>query len=178
MKFLKYLLNTIIVLTITGASLFWYMGFFDTVYITEKSTGPYYAVVQEVKLFDNPTDIRNSLFQRLLVQNIVSKQGIAISAPPFDKLNSTIVKTGWIIEKNNLDIIERSLPNSEIIKIKQKVRIAADFPYKNTFSLIGGTYKSYNAMLNLANHNGYTPTKVFELYDDNTKTIFYLMEYK
>jgi len=178
MQFLKHLLNAIIIITIASISIFWYMGFFDTVYLVEKTTGPYYALMQDVQLFDDATDVRNTLFNKLLDKKIVCNKGIAITTPPFEKLNSKIIKTGWIIENKDIHIVEKQFPHASIINIPKQLRIAADFPYKNTFSTIGGTYKSYNAMLEYANKNNYTPTKVFEIYDDKAKTIFYLMEYK
>lgn len=110
-RFLKSLFKVVLAIIIVFIGFLWYAGFFDKVYITEKETGPYYALVAESGFYDDPANVRNQVFNALQTEDIMSDKGMAISERPFRE--NLITKTGWLLENKEVQLAERLTPNTK-----------------------------------------------------------------
>lgn len=175
-RFLKSLVRVILVIIILFVGFLWYAGFFEKVYLTEKETGPYYAIISEVGFYEDPGNIRNQIFNVLQSEDIISEKAVAISDRPFRE--NLITKTGWLIENRNIQLAGKIAPAYQIIEIPQKRRIVADFPYNNSFSIMSGSYIVYRKLLQYAQKRNLNTGKIFEIYDDGNERIFYHLNIK
>lgn len=175
-RFFKSLLTVVLAIFIIFIGFLWYAGFFDEVYITEKETGPYYALVTEVGFYEDPVNVRNELFNALKAEDIMSDKAVAISEHPFRE--NLITKTGLLIQNKDVQLAERINPDYEIIQIPQEKRIVADFPYNNSFSIMSGSYIVYRRLLQHANRKNLETGKIYEVYDNTEDRIFYHLNIK
>ncbi len=170
-RFLKSLLKVVLAIIIVFIGFLWYAGFFDKVYITEKETGPYYALLAESGFYDDPANVRNQVFNALQTEDIMSDKGVAISEHPFRE--NLITKTGWLLELKEVQLAEKINPEYKILEIPRKNRIVADFPYNNSFSIMSGSYIVYRRLLQYARERDLETGRILEVYDNSNDRIFY-----
>lgn len=170
-KFLLTLGKVLLIIIAVLLGFLWYAGFFERAYITEKETGPYYALIDEVAPYQDPATTRNNIFNALLEEDIMSEKAVAISERPFRE--SLINKTGWILETKNVQLAQNLEPPYQIIKIPKEQRVVADFPYDNSFSIMAGSYIAYRKLLQYVQRHNYESGRLIEIYDDGEKRIFY-----
>lgn len=163
----KFLLAVIII----AVSFLWYAGFFNPVYITEKTSGPFEAVVIETGTFNDPADERNKLFEILFNEDIISNQSIAITPKPFGE--SLIRQTGWILTPAQAQEAAGIPPPYKIISIPRQNRIVADFDYNNSFNIMAGAFVAYRSMKAYCSEKGFRTGRMYEIYDDKQNRIFY-----
>lgn len=175
-RFLKSLTRVIFVVILLFVGFLWYAGFFEKVYLTEKETGPYYALITDVGFYEDPAEVRNQIFNALQSEDVISEKAVAISERPFRE--NVITKTGWFIEDKNVQLATNIAPAYRIIEIPQKRRIVADFPYNNSFSIMSGSYIVYRKLLQYAQKRNLKTGKIFEVYDDANERIFYHLNIK
>jgi hypothetical protein len=176
-KILRTLLQSVLVLLIIAASLLWYAGFFNTVYITEKHSGPFYAIVQTVHQQDDPALIRNEIFRILFDRDIISHQALAVVPQPFSK-NNQITRTGWIVSSADIQLAsELDFPH-QVLKIPAQQRIIADVAYNNPFSIFSGSIIVYKKLRKFLLKEKKTPGIMYEIYDDADNRIFYHLSTK
>jgi len=175
-RFLKSLARVIFVIILLFVGFLWYAGFFERVYLTEKETGPYYALITDVGFYEDPTEVRNEIFNVLQSEDIISEKAVAISNKPFRE--NIITKTGWLVESKNVQLAANIAPAYRIIEIPEKRRIVADFPYNNSFSIMSGSYIVYRKLLQHAQKRDLTTGRIFEIYDDANERIFYHLNIK
>jgi len=175
-RFLKSLLTVVVAIIVFLIGFLWYAGFFEKVFITEKETGPYYALVAEVGFYEDPVNVRNRLFNALKAEDIMGEKAVAISEHPFRE--NLITKTGWLVDNKDVQLAERINPDFEIIQIPQEKRIVADFPYNNSFSIMSGSYIVYRRLLQYANQKNMETGKIYEVYDNTEDRIFYHLNIK
>jgi len=147
-----FLLKLALALTIIGVSLLWYSGFFNPVYITERESGSFQAIIDHSGYYDEPVDIRNELFRRLIQLDISSRDALAPAPSPFEE--NLITKTGWVLNTRQTVVASELEPPYRIITIPQQKRIVADFAYDNDFSIMAVSVKVYKQLEKYCNDKG------------------------
>ncbi|MCF8336285.1 MAG: hypothetical protein K9H65_06760 [Bacteroidales bacterium] len=170
-RFLKSLGKVVLVIIVLFVGFLWYAGFFDKVSINHRESGPYYALVSKVDLYEDPANVRNKIFDDLVSKDMMSERGVAITNQPFRE--NLIRQTGWIIKSNNIQLAHNLEPPYKIIQIPKKKRLVAEFPYKNSFSIMSGSYIVYRRLLHSAQKQNLKTGKIIEVYDDGTEKIYY-----
>ncbi|MCF8307562.1 MAG: hypothetical protein K9I68_00990 [Bacteroidales bacterium] len=175
-RFLKSLGKVVLVIIVLFVGFLWYAGFFDKVSINHRESGPYYALVSEVNLYEDPANVRNKIFKNLINNDIMSERGVAITNQPFRE--NLIRQTGWIIKSKNIQLANNLEPPYKIIEIPKKERLVAEFPYNNSFSIMSGSYIVYRRLLHSAQKQNLKTGKMIEVYDDGAEKIFYHLNIK
>ncbi|MCF8230864.1 MAG: hypothetical protein K9J27_01650 [Bacteroidales bacterium] len=175
-RFLKSLGKVVLVIIVLFTGFLWYAGFFDKVNISQKSSGPYYAIVSEVALYEDPGNVRNKIFNDLISKDIMSERGMAVTYQPFRE--NIIRQTGWIIKNKHIQLAHSMEPAYKVIEIPEKERLVAQFPYKNSFSIMSGSYIVYRKLLYTVQQRNLNTGKLIEVYDDGEEKIFYHLTIK
>ncbi len=168
----KFLLAVIII----AVSFLWYAGFFNPVYISEKSGGSFEAIVIETSVFDDPAEERNKLFKILFDEDIITNQALAITPDPFGE--NLIRQTGWILTPSQAQEFADIPPPYKLITIPRQERIIADFDYNNSFNIMAGAYVVYKSLESYCQREEIQPGKMYEVYDDKQNRIFYHLNIK
>jgi hypothetical protein len=153
---------------------FWYLGFFDTLYVIEKEEGPYKIVYQPVSLYEDPKVVQNKLFKELNKIGINSEKTVAIYYSEFDSTMADIA--GCIVEKEDYEKLKLFDDIFIIYEHDYNVRLVADFPYLNNFSVVGGAYRVRYEFKKYCERNQYKYLPIIEIYDSSQKRIFYVMD--
>ena len=170
----KFLWNTgkVILVSLFFAVLFlWYAGFFNQVYLIQKNSGPFEAIVVNTGYFNDPMEERNKLFKLLFDEDIISRQSIAITPDPFGE--NLITQTGWVLTPAQAQQAAILPGSHQLIKIPKKQRIVADFTYNNNFSIMAGAFTVYPVLKDFIIRKGLREEVLYEIYDDDVKRIFY-----
>lgn len=170
-RFLIGLGKFLLAIVIIAVSFLWYAGFFNPVYISEKSSGPYEAVIIETGVFDDPAEERNKLFKILFDEDIVTNEAVAITPDPFGQ--NLIRQTGWILTPAQAQEIADIPPPYKLITIPRQERVVADFDYNNSFNIMAGAYVVYRSLKNYCDRESLKPGEMYEIYNDKQSRIFY-----
>lgn len=162
----------VILISLFVAVLFlWYAGFFNRVYIIQKSSGPFEAIVVNTGYFNDPMEERNKLFKLLFNEGIISRQSIAITPNPFGE--NLITQTGWVLTPGQAQQAAILPEPYQLIKIPKQQRIVADFTYSNSFSIMAGAFTVYPVLKDFMSRKGLREEVLYEIYDDDVRRIFY-----
>lgn len=170
-RFLNRLGKFLLAIIIIAVSFLWYAGFLNPVYISEKSSGPFEAVVIETGVFDDPAEERNKLFKTLFDEDIVTHKSVAITPDPFGQ--NLIRQTGWILTPAQAQEMADIPPPYKLITIPRQERVVADFDYNNSFNIMAGAYVVYRSVENFCQRNNLNSGKMYEVYNDKQNRIFY-----
>lgn len=170
-KSLLRISKILLALIIIGVLFLWYAGFFNVVFISEKSSGPFEAIVVNTGYFDDPIEERNRLFKMLFDNDIIPKQALAVTPDPFGE--NLITSTGWILTPAQAQRAAIIAEPYQLIKIPKKNRVVADFKYSNAFSIMAGAFVAYPRIQHFISRKGLKEEILYEIYDDEVERIFY-----
>ena len=178
MKLIKILSISILVIIISFLMFAWYSGFFASVNIEERQTGPFHILFKEF-IIDYP-QAGNKLE---IVMNELGNKGfdIGLGAVMFygnedDSDGGRKCMIGVVVQPQDITKINRAVKEFQHRLINRQSSIVASFPYTNHFSIFAGHYKVYPVMMNYCYANNYVPRPILELHDKLGKTINYIMK--
>ncbi len=154
--------------------IFWYLGFFDNLYISEKEDGPYRIVYEEVSLFETTKDKQNKIFRQLNHLGIKAKKNVSIYYSEYDSTLNDVA--GVVVDKDDWEKLDVYDDVFSIYEQKNSVRLVADYPLSNAFSEVGGAYRAKKALRDYCKKKGYKFLPIIEIYDRGNKRIYYIME--
>ncbi len=179
MKFIKILLISILVIIVSFLLFFWYSGFFSTIKIEEKQTGPFHILYREL-IIDYPQ--ADSELEIIMAELSSKGYDVRLGAVMFygnegrDSGGSRKCMIGVVVEPQDIIRIGRAGKQFRHKLIGRQYSIVASFPYTNHFSIFAGHYKAYPAIRNYCYENNYPPEPILELHDQPGRTINYIMK--
>jgi hypothetical protein len=181
MTILKIIFSIFLLILISVAIFFNYIGFFSKVVIEEKQMGPFTLVYDEHKGdYKGTAKIQDNIYYSLLNDyKIETFHGFGIyyddpKTVPTEKLRSI---AGCILEKSDYEKIETLKEKGfKIKKIPKQNSVVVEFPFRNTFSIIAGIMKVYPKIEKYIEENNLTKNEMMEIYDNPSKKIIYLMK--
>lgn len=181
MTITKFIFGAIAISIIGIAVFLSYIGFFSEIVIEEKETGSFILVYDEhTGDYKGTAEIQDSIYYSLINnQNIETFKGFGIyydnpKIVPTSELRSI---AGCILEKSDYDKIDYLKEKGYKIKeIPVQNSIVAEFPYKNSFSIIAGIMKVYPKIEKYIDDNNIESKEMMEIYDIPSKKIIYIMK--
>ncbi|MGF7056920.1 hypothetical protein [Brassicibacter mesophilus] len=175
------IISLVILLIIVGIMLFLnYVGFFLKIVIQEKEMGPYVLVYEEHKGdYKGIRKIQDNIYDSLLNKyGIETFKGFGVYYDDPKKVSKEELRsiTGCILEESDYKSIDMLKENNfKVKKIKKQKSIVAEFPFKNTFSVIVGIMKVHPEINKFVEKNELNQKELMEIYDIPAKKIIYIM---
>ena len=178
MKVLKIIFLIVLVI-IVGLLIFTaYLGVFSTPKSSERITGPYTFVYEDVAGdYKKTGPVFDKLYKLLKDDGIETTQAIGIyfddpGKVPVEKLRS---QCGIIVEKKDVVKIKKKY---KVKNIRKHNSIVVEFSVKNMLSYMIAPMKCYSVLMKHAKEKGYKTAMPFEFYDMPGKKILFIMEIK
>jgi hypothetical protein len=178
-RILKSLVVFAAALVVITAGFLWYMGMFNGVKVSMRNVGPYTYVYES---FIGPYKDTGKVFDRVYKElradgvHTDSAIGIYYDDPNTVKASKLHSDCGCILEEKDLSRLPALLEKYKIKTVGAKMRLAAEFPYRNVLSYMIGPAKVYPVLMSEALKNGSKVVSVFEVYDMTEKKILYVIE--
>jgi len=154
-----------------------YAGFFATVKVTEGKSGSYVLVCKKMTgPFQQTPMVAREIRQWLFLKGVEARQGFGLYFDDPRKVKAEDLRwvAGCVIDPKDLKQAAKS--GEYPVRVFGPVKaIVAEFPYRNSFSIIAGVFRVYPAMGALAREKGYAPGAVLEVYDMKAGLITYVM---
>jgi len=180
MKILKIIGLVLAVLLVMVVLFLAYMGFFSSIKIVEKETGPYTIAYESfVGPYAETGKVFNRVYEALQKDGIETKRGLGIyyddpSKVDADKLRS---ECGVIIAKKDRAVFEEVKDKYKTKIIENANRMIAEFPKKNVLSYMIGPMKVYPQFAKYMKKMNYNESVLgFEIYDEEQKKIIFMMD--
>ncbi len=180
MRILRCLLIISSIAILALVAMLAYMGVFSTVKVVEKEVGPYTLVVERYAgEYKDTGKIFEKVYKAVKNEGIQTTRGIGIfyddpKSVAKDKLRSDC---GVILEGKDLDKVPALRKKKfNIMTIRKKKSMVAEFPLVNTFSYMIGPAKGYPALMKHMQEKGYKMSAPYEIYDMRGGNILYVME--
>ncbi len=154
------------------------IGIFFTPVATEMVTGPYTFVYEEfIGDYKESGVVFDRIYKAMEDEGIKTERGIGIyfddpKVVPADKLRS---HCGIIIEEKDLDKVPELEKKFKVGQIEKAESVVVEFPIKGSLSYMIGPMKCYPVMGEYANEKGYNMTTTYEIYDEASKKILFVM---
>lgn len=179
MTVLKYVLLVVAFLLIIMIFVLYISGFFTSIRVQEKVTGPYVLVYKDhLGDYKETRTIQDDIYYALLNDyDLETYKGFGIyyddpKEVPKENLRS---KAGCILEESqysHLNTLEKSF---NIYETPKQDSILVEFPLKNKFSPLMGLIKVYPAIKKYTEQNNLSEKEILEVYDIPNKKITYIM---
>jgi hypothetical protein len=172
---MKVALGILFALVLTVLTIFTYLGGFKTVTVEERQVGPYFLIYETNKGSYRQTGSSvEKLMEHAKKQGVTPQAGFGHylddpRAVPESELRS---EAGIVVSQTDyskLSMLDQ-FKSREVAPIEAAV---AEFPLKNSLSILIGIFKVYPVILNYLKEKGYTPGPSFEIYEiENKKTLY------
>lgn len=156
----------------------YYVGFFTKVTIEEKEMGPFVLVYEEHKgAYKNIGPVMDKVYNDLLADGVETTRGMGIyysdpKTTPEAELRSV---GGSIIEDKDADKLPLLEKKYKMMRLEGKKYLVAEFPYKNSMSILAGVLRVYPQITKYVADHKYQTKEMIEIYDMPNGKIFYLM---
>jgi len=172
----------VLFLLITGTLIFlYYIGLFSTIQIVEKETGPFIIVYEEHRGdYKGTARIQNDIYHSLLDKHDIETFrgfGIYYDDPKVVARDDLRSIAGCILEEQDHNTIKELQEKGFLIKeVSKQNSIVAEFPYKNSFSIIAGIIKVYPEIEKYIKSENLPKNEMMEIYDVPSEKIIYIMK--
>jgi hypothetical protein len=172
LKIIGFVLAGLIVMAVLFLA---YMGFFSSIEIVEKETGPYTIVYESfIGSYAETGKVFNRVYEALQKDGVATKRGLGIyyDNPATVEAANLRSDCGVIIEEKDMAILEKIKDKYQIKTIEKAHRMTAEFPKKNVLSYMIGPMKVYPQFAKYVKNMNYKASAMgFEIYDEE-KIIF------
>ncbi|MBN1532618.1 MAG: hypothetical protein JXA20_08150 [Spirochaetes bacterium] len=155
-----------------------YLGVFSSPQVSVSFTGPYtFAYEEFVGDYKESGPVFDRVYRALATAGFNTTRGIGVyfdnpAEVPADKLRS---HCGVLIDRGDAARINLLEKQFKIGRIGLQRSMVAEFPIKGTLSYMIGPMRAYPALADYAKGKGYGIHVSYEVYDENSKTIYYIV---